>query len=114
MANYSYTVDSYVVFLYGGPDGNSGADATVSLTVSGGDPAYVFLRFYPDGADLPDNIQTTHRNGNLMFYLSYRYDQLSNAIDILRNESPIRFFFNGTSNAGYIATGSEAVGDGEE
>ena len=113
MATYSYTVNSYVVFLYGGPDGNSGADATVSLQVTGEQPAYVFLRYFPDGTNLPANSLGTHQNGNLMFYLSYHYDQLSNSIDILRNESPIRFFFNDNNDIGYIATGTEDVGDGE-
>jgi hypothetical protein len=38
-------VSTYKVFTYGGPNGNSGVDATFSLGIPNG---WAFLRFYPE------------------------------------------------------------------
>lgn len=103
-------ISTYLVFAYGGPDGNSGADAAISLGIPN---AYAFLRFYPEGATLPPNSKTTHISGKPMFYVSYRYAQLQNIIDLLRNEKPIRFFFRDDNMAAYITTSNEPVGEGE-
>ena len=113
MANYTYLVETYLVFLYGGPDGNAGADATIYLDLAGKPSAIAYCRFYPTGVTVPANFQTQHQNGDLMFYLNYRYDQLSNVIDILRNESPVRLFFNGGTLHGDLRTGLEPAGEGE-
>ena len=113
MASYTYQVDTYLVFLYGGPDGNSNADSTIYLGLSGAPEALAYCRFYPTGVTVPQNSQTTHKNGSLMFYLHYRYDQLANALDLLRNESHVRLFFNGDTLHGDLRTGNEPIGEGE-
>ncbi len=117
MANYSYSVKKYLVFLYGGPDGNPGAAnaaATILITLSGSSGnAKSYLRFFPEGASLPNNSMSGSSSGDPIFYLSYQYDQLANAIDLLRNESPINFFFRDDTMTGYINTGQEKVGEGE-
>jgi hypothetical protein len=104
-------VSTYKVFIYGGPEGNSGADATVSLGIPDG---WTFLRFYPDVVTLPANTKATHASGKPIYYVRYRYSQLSNVIDLLRNEKPIRFFFRDDTMASYLTTASEPVGEGEE
>ena len=48
-----------------------------------------------------------------MFYVSYKYAQLANIIDLLRNEKPIRFFFADDTKASYLTTSDEPVGEGE-
>ena len=103
-------VSTYLVFTYGGPAGNSGADATVSLGIPN---AYAFLRFYPEGTKLPSNSKVAHASGKPIFYVSYRYDQLSNVLDLLRNENPIKFFFRDDNMASYLTTSNEPVGEGE-
>lgn len=110
MATTFVEVSTYLVFSYGGPDGNSGADATVSLGIPEG---WAFLRFYPEGVVLPPNRKSTHVSGKPLYYVSYRYNQLSNVIDLLRNEKPIKFFFRDDTMAAYLTTGREPVGEEE-
>ena len=103
-------VSTYLVFAYGGPAGNAGADASISLGIPN---AFAFLTFYPEGTPLPPNTKDTHISGKPIFYVSYRYAQLANIIDLLRNEKPIRFFFNDGNLAAYVTTADEPVGEGE-
>ncbi len=110
MAMTFVDVTTYKVFIYGGEDGNSGADATISLGIPDG---WAFLRFYREGSRLPPNSVVKHVTGKPMYYVSYRYDQLVNTIDILRNEKPIKFFFRDDNLAAYITTSNEPVGEEE-
>ena len=110
MANTFVDVSTYLVFCYGGPEGNNGAEATISLGIPNG---WAFLRFFPDGAALSANKKTTHMSGKPIYYVNYRYSQLSNMIDLLRNEKPLKFFFNESSKAAYLTTGHEPVGEEE-
>jgi len=104
-------VSTYLVFAYGGPAGNAGADATISL---GTPNAFAFLRFYPEGTPLPANSTAIHiPSGKTIFYVSYRYAQLTNVLDLLRNEKPIKFFFRDDTLIAYITTSNEPVGEGE-
>lgn len=111
MAMTFVEVSTYKVFCYGGPDGNGGVDAMVSLGIPEG---WAFLRFYPDGATIPANSKSTHRTGKPLYYVNYRYAQFGNVVDILRNEKPIRFFFRDDTMAAYITTAKEPVGEEEE
>ena len=104
-------VSTYLVFAYGGPGGNSGADATISLGIPN---AFAYLRFFPEGTALPPNSKATHISGQPIFYVSYRYAQLANVVDLLRNEKPIRFFFRDDNLDSYITTSDEPVGEGEK
>ena len=104
-------VSTYLVFAYGGPGGNSGADATISLGIPN---AFAFLRFFPENAALPPNSKAMHISGQPIFYVSYRYAQLANVVDLLRNEKPIRFFFRDDNMDSYITTSDEPVGEGEK
>ena len=103
-------VSTYLVFSYGGPNGNGGADAAISLGIPN---AFAFLRFYPEGTPPPPNSRITHFSGQPIFYVSYRYAQFSNVLDLLRNEQPIRFFFRDETLAAYVTTSNEPVGEGE-
>lgn len=103
-------ISTYLVFAYGGPDGNSGAAANISLEIPN---AFAFLRFYPSGATVPANSKQTHQSGKPMFYVNYRYEQLANVLDLLRNEKPVKFFFRDDNMAAYITTGNEPIGEGE-
>jgi len=110
MAMTFVEVSTYKVFVYGGPQGNGGVDATISLGIPEG---WAFLRFYPEGALLPSNSKVIHVSGKPIYYVSYRYSQLGNAIDLLRNEKPIKFFFRDDTMAAYLTTSSEPVGEEE-
>jgi hypothetical protein len=110
MAMTFVDISTYLVFAYGGPNGNANADATISLGIPN---AFAFLRFFPEGVALPANSKATHVSGKPMFYVSYRYAQLANVIDLLRNEKPVKFFFNDATMAAYVTTSDEPVGEGE-
>ena len=103
-------VSTYLVFLYARPEGNSGVEATISLGIPEG---YAFLRFYAEGTSLPGNSKASHVSGKPIYYVSYRYSQLGNTIDLLRNEKPIRFFFRDDTMAAYLTTSHEPVGEEE-
>ncbi|MEW6733457.1 MAG: hypothetical protein AB1489_19170 [Acidobacteriota bacterium] len=104
-------VSNYLVFAYGGPDGNAGVDASISLGIGN---AFAFLNFYPEGSLLPPNSKSIHGpTGYPIFYVRYRYAQFANIVDLLRNENPIKFFFNDTNLASYLTTSQEPVGEGE-
>ncbi|NTW70171.1 MAG: hypothetical protein HGB23_10045 [Chlorobiaceae bacterium] len=110
MATTFVDVSTYLVFAYGGPGGNAGAEATVSLGIPN---AFAFLRFYPDSASLSANSKTTHVSGKPIYYVNYKYSQLANILDLLRNEKPVKFFFRDDNFAAYITTSDEPVGEGE-
>lgn len=69
------------------------------------------LIFKPNGSTLPaDNMSGNQVN------LYYHLDDYQNAIDLLRNESPMYLLYSG-SGPGYengISTIEEVVGEGEE
>ena len=76
------------------------------------DDEYVLqASFYPDKTNLPDNYYDVNSN---LVYLRYSMSMYSYVLDILRNESPIYYSFSQTSKLGYIRTGKEPVGEGEE
>lgn len=54
------------------------------------------------------------KSGN-NYYLYYRYSDMANVIDMLRNEKPIYLYYipEGTNNS-RISTTSEPVGEGEQ
>jgi len=68
------------------------------------------LIFHPNGSVLPPD---TMSGGQVN--LHYHLDDYENAIDLLRNESPMYLLYNG-SGSGFengIKTTEEAVGEGE-
>jgi hypothetical protein len=103
-------VSTYLVFEYGGPQGNSNARASISLGIPN---AFVFLRFYPDSAVIPNNAIAAHVSGKPIYYVNYPYYQYAGVVDLLRNEKPIKFFFRDDNMAAYITTSDEPVGEGE-
>lgn len=69
-----------------------------------------FLWFHPEDAALPDNRK---RSGQNQFDIYYPMSCWSGVLDVLRNESPVYFNYNDTSNAAQIYTGREPVGEEE-
>ena len=107
-------VSRYLVFAYASPAGFSGAggaDALISLTTVTPN-LFPALRFFRTGTALPQNTISSSL-GRTFINLNYTYDQLPVVLDLLRNESPIRFFFRDETLTGYITTASEPVGEGE-
>ena len=110
MAMTFVDISTYLVFAYGGPNGNAGVAASISVGIP---DAFAFLNFYPAGAAIPANSKSTHSSGKPMYYVRYHYDQFANVLDILRNEKPVKLFFRDDNMAAYITTSNEPVGEGE-
>lgn len=104
------SVPTYLVFVYGGPTGNNGVSASINLGIAN---ALAFLNFYPEGTALPANSRATRADGSPIFYVSYRQEQFHSILDLLRNETPVSFFFRDDTLAAYITTANEPVGEGE-
>lgn len=68
------------------------------------------MNFYPDNKNLPENYYDVNSK---LVYLRYRFSMYPNVIDLLRNEKPIYFSFSQKSNVGYLRTGKEPIGEGE-
>ena len=107
-------VTSYLVFAYASPagfSGSGGADALIALTTTNPN-LFPTLRFYRAGSAIPQN-SFSSAAGRTFFYLNYTYDQMPVIVDLLRNESPIKFFFRDDTLQGYVTTAMEPVGEGE-
>jgi len=74
------------------------------------DDYVVQASFYPDSKSLPENY---HDVNSKLVYLRYPMSMYANVIDILRNEKPVYFSFSEKTNLGYIRTGKEPIGEGE-
>ncbi|WKK64550.1 hypothetical protein [Lutimonas zeaxanthinifaciens] len=66
--------------------------------------------FYPDNKTLPENY---HDVNSKLVYLRYPVSMYANVVDLLRNEKPIYFSYSEKSKLGYIRTGKEPIGEGE-
>lgn len=68
------------------------------------------LWFLPSGSSLPDNRMRPNQN---VFDIYYSVDDWEAVLDVLRNETPVYFNYQDTSNAAQIYTGNEPVGEEE-
>ena len=64
----------------------------------------------PDGKGIPAN---SYDKRNKLVYLRYPISMYPNIIDILRNEKPIYFSYSLNLNMGFIRTGKEPIGEGD-
>ncbi len=75
------------------------------------DEFLVQLNFYSEKRTLPVNYHDEKFN---LIYLRYPISMYGHILDILRNEKPIYFSYSPKTNLGFIRTGKEPVGEGEE
>ena len=62
--------------------------------------------------DLPDN-QLDHVGNKNIYYVYYHTTNYLAAIDLLRNEKPLFFYYNHDNHESYITTSNEPVGENE-
>lgn len=99
-----YTIDSYGLQLEAGP--TSGRRALFYCRSAG--TLRGWITFHDDGATLPSPSLDSSNRITLPFPLS-RY---ASVMDLLRNEKPVRIYFNSPTFAG-LSIGSEPVGEQE-
>lgn len=85
-----------------------GAKAVCACAGTGGETVYMYFH------DGPQALNAAVHSGN-NYYVYYRYSDLPNIIDMLRNEKPVFLHYvpEGTNNT-RISTASEPVGEGEQ
>ncbi len=103
-------VTKYSIQLFGGADGNADVIGAISLSI--GDAGAV-LRFVRQEVPVPVNTIVTLPTGKKHYYVNYSERQLAIVIDVLRNESPVWFLYNESTNAGYLTAREEPTGEGE-
>jgi hypothetical protein len=76
-----------------------------------GDFGLAFLYFVPEGGQLGANHKRAGENIFDIYYNMYSWAQFT---DLLRNEKPVRFFYDDSSNTANVVTGDEPVGEGQK
>ena len=96
----------------------------VALNTAGYPGIYAFIRlrwggqqratlwFHQDGTAVPANGSFTS-GGVLYYYARFGQAEFRDAVDQLRNEKPVFFQWNDTTNGAFLATSPEPVGEGE-
>jgi hypothetical protein len=109
----SYELSSYAVSLASERNKLRPAATIHARAVPAAGDVQIYMRFYRcSEAELPKNSRV-EGEGSRMYMVSFVFDQLAPAVDILRNEKPIFFSFNDKSATAYLATSDEPVGEGE-
>jgi len=98
----------YDITSYKASAGGNGYYGGVQLYGTG---FYAFLRFHKEGP-LPDSSDPD--TFGQRFYGHMDYQQMEIVVDLLRNESPVRFGWNDANpNLFHLMTGTEPVGEGD-
>jgi hypothetical protein len=83
------------------------------IRLSWGGQKRATLSFYRDSATtVPANHAFASALG-VLYFAGFRQTQFREAVDLLRNERPVFFHWNDTTNGALLATASEPVGEGE-
>ncbi len=106
MPSEVFEITNYQYYQFSTRESSTKAVATCSAA----DGKRVYL-YFNDG---PNALSEASKSGN-NYFLYYRYADMANIIDMLRNEKPIYLIFvpEGTNNT-RISTMNEPVGEGEE
>ncbi len=103
--NAMASVTKYHVLFYGTPDGYQ--DNRAQIALYDGATVLGYVRFHDAGMPFPNDSQS---GGRITMHLPS--DMFQNVIDVLRNESPIQYYFSaGHAFLGFA--GTEPVGEGE-
>jgi len=97
----------YKVFLYGRKALGHQTDVSIHINVPSGK---VFLYFCKNF--MKDN-HVLENNGKKEYHVFLRAEKYPSFIDILRNESPLFFYYNMDEDLMYITTTDEPVGEAE-
>jgi len=116
----SYNVTNYNVQIHTEVNNPNAYNAFIGLNLTSTNvqpptQAVAFLNFYPDGTTVPIPDNSVQTQGAMKVYsANFRKSWFPAAIDLLRNESPISFWFDETTKESILGTGTaEPVGQGE-
>ena len=103
-------IDHYWVHFQAGGADKSRVYPRALVKCYNNDDFVVQINFYPDNKSVPEN---SYDKRNKLVYLRYPMSMYPNVIDLLRNEKPIYFSYSLNLNMGYIRTGKEPIGEGD-
>ena len=103
-------INHYWVHFQAGRAGNSILYPRVIIKCYHDDDFVMQANFYTDNKSLLENY---HDVNSKLVYLRYPMSMYSKIIDILRHEKPIYFSYSINLNMGYIRTGKEPIGEGD-
>jgi hypothetical protein len=104
-------VSTYSVYQFAGAQGFLGIRAYIVIAIPPRSRA--LLRFYPDNATIPKSLIENESSANPNYTVNYPYSQYAGVLDLLRNEKPITFVFEGGTGLIYVGTSAEPVGEAE-
>ena len=99
--------DKYKVFLYGKKFEGEQTDYGVDISIPSGKVYFRFCKNF-----MKDNY-VEEIAGTKRFFVYLRADKYNAWIDILRNETPLFFFYNFDDDSCYMTTSDEPVGENE-
>lgn len=101
----SFVINYYQFYIF------SSRDQGNSVVIGYGDGGkVVYIHFVGEQPSLPE----TRKIDDNRYIMYYSKVDLSNIVDMLRNEKPIYFIYMSTgTNNSRLSTGSEPVGEGE-
>ncbi len=99
-------ITQYHVLVYGSPEGYQTNRAQISLYGANGQTA-AYLRFNDPGMTFENDAES---GGIIRMHLPSTMFQP--VLDLLRNEQPVSIYF--AQGRGFLAVGSEPVGEGEQ
>jgi hypothetical protein len=90
-------------------------DQKAGIVITSDDASAVcYLTFYADSVPaLPENRLIVHSSGTRQIYVSCRYSDYANTVDLLRNEKPLFFLFREEIGFFRIGSGNEPIGEHE-
>jgi len=82
------------------------------LLISEAANAVCYLTFFTDSVTLPDN-RLVYQGATRQIYVSMRYSDYANVIDLARNEKPLSFFYRDDVKLFYVTSSREPIGEQE-
>ena len=104
-------INHYWVHFQAGKTGSNLVYPPIIVKCYHDDDYVLQASFYPDNKKLPANYYDVNSK---LVYLRYPISMYANILDLMRNEKPIYFSFSEKSKLGYIRTGKEPIGEGED
>ena len=106
MATVSRVVKSYMVQLFGGPEGYHNSRATVELKDEKGQMV-ALLQFYEPGRKM----MTDYVKGGVI-HVHFPSQVFEAVLGVLRNEKPVHVYY--AKDRGFISSRYQPVGEGEQ
>jgi hypothetical protein len=112
---YQGSVSNYSIQIFPstwtGPDGYTRVVALYVALSGGGGQGLALLYFIPAGRPIPAGSKRAGTTSPVVFDLFLPLEDYTAIVDLVRNEKPINWFFDDTTQQIGVTTGGELVGE---